>query len=120
MGLGIFFSKSYFSEDIVIDGETYNVKHQQTEQFNGWVYQQLIDFLSYEISDHGINNCINYEFPHELLPDIIEFCSEQLSESNEDNKDNWSVVIDYLKKQQTWFEQNYDRTEAIMIFSIWF
>jgi hypothetical protein len=124
MGLAIFFSRSYFSEDTVIDGEIYNVKHQKTEQFNASIYEQLIDYLSYKISDYGIVNCMNYEFQHDLLPDIIEFCSEQLSESVEvgceSTKDDWSVLIDYLKKEQTWFEQNYDRTEAIMTFSIWF
>jgi len=124
MGLSIFFSRSYFSEDTVIDGEIYNVKHQQTSQFNASIYHQLVDYLFYKISDDGISNCMNYEFQHHLLPDIIEFCSEQLSESVEvgceSTTDDWSVLIDYLKKEQTWFEQNYDRTEAIMTFSIWF
>lgn len=121
MGLDIYFQRSFYSKDRQeINGDSYDVKYVKTTNFNSWIYQDLIDFMSEKVSDYGIMNCMNYEFRHDLIPEIIDFCSEKLSECEDEDKDYWSDVMNHLKEEQVWFEQNYDTTEAIMVFSIWF
>lgn len=120
MGLDIYFQRWFYTNTETIDGETYKVRLQKTETFNGSVLEDLIEFLNPKISDDNIANCANYDFHWSLLPEIRQFCEEQISESDdEDEIDLWNELIEYLKNEEKWFEKNQDK-DAVMTFSIWY